>query len=166
MTRDLAIDLGTANILVCRPGEGIVFNEPTVVALDGNSGEVLAVGDEAWQMIGGGSRNVLAVRPLRAGSMTEFDITQRMLQVVLRLVADIEERQRQASIDLGEQVVEPLDGTALAEKDVRAHLRTHLADYKVPKAIEIARNLPREDSGKIFKRRLRDPYWQGAGRRI
>ena len=42
----------------------------------------------------------------------------------------------------------------------------HLADYKVPKAIEIARNLPREDSGKIFKRRLRDPYWQKEGRRI
>ena len=86
MARDLAIDLGTANTLVYRSGEGIVFNEPTVVALDGNTGEVLAMGDEAWQMIGGGSRNVLAVRPLRSGSMTEFDITQRMLQVVLRRV--------------------------------------------------------------------------------
>ena len=84
MTRDLAIDLGTANTLVYRPGEGIVFNEPTVVALHANTGEVLAMGDEAWQMIGGGSGNVVAVRPLRAGSMTEFDITQRMLQVVLR----------------------------------------------------------------------------------
>lgn len=41
-----------------------------------------------------------------------------------------------------------------------------LADYKVPKHIEIAQNLPREDSGKIFKRRLRDPYWERAGRRI
>ncbi len=63
-------------------------------------------------------------------------------------------------------VVEPLDGAAVAAADVRAHLRAHLADYKVPRAIEIARDLPREDSGKIFKRRLRDPYWQGAGRRI
>jgi long-chain acyl-CoA synthetase len=63
-------------------------------------------------------------------------------------------------------VVEPLDGTALAAADVRAHLRAHLADYKVPRRIEIARDLPREDSGKIFKRRLREPYWQGAGRRI
>jgi long-chain acyl-CoA synthetase len=49
---------------------------------------------------------------------------------------------------------------------VRAHLRAHLADYKVPRAIEIGRDLPREDSGKIFKRRLRDPYWHMAGRRI
>ena len=63
-------------------------------------------------------------------------------------------------------VVEPLEGAAIAAADVRAHLKAHLADYKVPKAIEIARDLPREDSGKIFKRRLRDPYWQGAGRRI
>jgi long-chain acyl-CoA synthetase len=63
-------------------------------------------------------------------------------------------------------VVEPLDGAALTAADVRAHLEAHLADYKVPKAIDIARDLPREDSGKIFKRRLRDPYWQGAGRRI
>jgi long-chain acyl-CoA synthetase len=63
-------------------------------------------------------------------------------------------------------VVEPADGAALAPDDVRAYLRTHLADYKVPRAIEIGRDLPREDSGKIFKRRLRDPYWQGVGRRI
>jgi long-chain acyl-CoA synthetase len=63
-------------------------------------------------------------------------------------------------------VVEPADGAALAPDDVGVHLRAHLADYKVPRTIEIARNLPREDSGKIFKRRLRDPYWQAAGRRI
>jgi long-chain acyl-CoA synthetase len=63
-------------------------------------------------------------------------------------------------------VVEPAGAAALAADEVRAYLRSHLADYKVPKAIEIARNLPREDSGKIFKRRLRDPYWQKEGRRI
>ena len=49
---------------------------------------------------------------------------------------------------------------------VRAQLKISLADYKVPKHIEIQANLPREDSGKIFKRRLRDPYWERAGRRI
>src|SRR5205085_11406346 len=60
-------------------------------------------------------------------------------------------------------VVEPMDGGAVSADDVRAYLRRHLADYKVPRAIEIGRDLPREDSGKIFKRRLRDPYWQGVG---
>ena len=86
MGRDLAIDLGTANTLVYREGEGIVFNEPTVVAMHGGTGRVLAMGDEAWQMIGGDSGNVIAVRPLRAGTMTEFDMTQRMLEVVMRRV--------------------------------------------------------------------------------
>jgi rod shape-determining protein MreB len=86
MGRDLAIDLGTANTLVYRQDEGIVFNEPTVVAMDQATGRVAAMGDEAWQMIGGRSGNVIAVRPLRHGVMTEFDITQRMLEVVLRRV--------------------------------------------------------------------------------
>jgi len=83
--RDLAIDLGSANTLVYRQGDGIVFDEPTVVALHGN-GEVVAMGEEAWQMLGGDSGNVLAVRPLREGTMTEFDVTQRMLAIVLRRV--------------------------------------------------------------------------------
>nr|MBA3738451.1 rod shape-determining protein [Actinomycetota bacterium] len=67
MGRDLAIDLGSANTLVYRQGDGIVFDEPTVVALHGN-GEVVAMGEEAWQMLGGDSGNVLAVRPLREGT--------------------------------------------------------------------------------------------------
>jgi len=84
MGRDLAIDLGTANTLVYRLGEGIVFQEPTVVALHGGTGEVLAMGEEAWQMIGGDSGHVVAVRPLRGGVMTEYDITQRMIEIVVR----------------------------------------------------------------------------------
>ncbi len=83
---DLAIDLGTANTLVYRQGEGVVFNQPTVVALHGGTGEVVAMGDQAWDLIGGDSGSVLAVRPLRQGVMTEFDITQRMIEVVLRRV--------------------------------------------------------------------------------
>jgi long-chain acyl-CoA synthetase len=63
-------------------------------------------------------------------------------------------------------VVEPQAGVTLDIADVRAQLKTSLADYKVPKYVEIQGQLPREDSGKIFKRRLRDPYWERAGRRI
>ena len=63
-------------------------------------------------------------------------------------------------------VVEPQPGVTLDVADIRARLKTSLADYKVPKHVEIQPNLPREDSGKIFKRRLRDPYWERAGRRI
>ena len=85
-SRDIAIDLGTANTLVYKQGEGIVFNEPTVVAMNASTGAVAAMGEEAWQMIGGRSGNVVAVRPLRHGVMTEFDITQRMIEVILRRV--------------------------------------------------------------------------------
>jgi long-chain acyl-CoA synthetase len=63
-------------------------------------------------------------------------------------------------------VVEPEAGVTLDVADIRAQLKTSLADYKVPKHVEIQTRLPREDSGKIFKRRLRDPYWERAGRRI
>jgi rod shape-determining protein MreB and related proteins len=84
--RDLAIDIGSANTLVYRQGDGIVFDQPTVVAMHAGSGDVVAMGDEAWQLLGGDSGNVLAVRPLREGTMTEIDVTQRMLAVVLRRV--------------------------------------------------------------------------------
>lgn len=86
MARDLAIDLGTANTLVYRQGEGIVFDEPTVVAMNATTGDVEAMGEAAWRMVGGRSGNVVAVRPLRHGVMTEFDITQRMIEFVLRRV--------------------------------------------------------------------------------
>src|SRR5438874_2625570 len=63
-------------------------------------------------------------------------------------------------------VVEPQAGVTLDVADIRAQLKTSLADYKVPKHVEIQTQLPPEESGKIFKRRLRDPYWERAGRRI
>jgi long-chain acyl-CoA synthetase len=57
-------------------------------------------------------------------------------------------------------------GTRRPTDDVKGYLRDHLAKYKVPKVVEFMNELPREDSGKIFKRKLRDPYWEGAGRKI
>lgn len=86
MGRDLAIDLGTANTLVYRQGDGIVFDQPSVVAMDASNGRVEAIGDEAWRMIGGRSGNVVAARPLRHGVMTEFDLTRRMIEAVLRRI--------------------------------------------------------------------------------
>ena len=62
--------------------------------------------------------------------------------------------------------VEPLDGHALSAEDVRGHVRATLASYKTPRIVELTRDLPREDSGKIFKRRLREPYWRGRERAI
>ncbi|WCO67544.1 rod shape-determining protein [Iamia majanohamensis] len=83
MARDLAIDLGTANTLVYARGQGIVLNEPSVIALNQNTGDVLAMGHEAWQMIGRTPGSIVAVRPLRQGAITDFDITQRMIRLLL-----------------------------------------------------------------------------------
>jgi len=63
-------------------------------------------------------------------------------------------------------VIEPASGAVVDLEGVRAELARKLAKYKVPRTIELRANLPREDSGKIFKRRLRDPYWENAKRRI
>ena len=82
MSRDLAIDLGTANTLVYAKGRGIVLNEPTVVALDSRTHDVLAMGSEAWQMIGRTPGYIVAVRPLRQGAITDFDITERMIELL------------------------------------------------------------------------------------
>jgi rod shape-determining protein MreB len=84
MSRDLAIDLGTANTLVYAKGRGIVLNEPTVVALDTRTRDVLSIGEEAWQMIGRTPGYIVAVRPMRQGAITDFDITERMIQMLLR----------------------------------------------------------------------------------
>lgn len=86
MARDLAIDLGTANTLVYARGEGIVLNEPSVIALNSRSGDVLAMGHEAWQMIGRTPSYIVAVRPLRKGAITDFDVTQRMIRLLLQRV--------------------------------------------------------------------------------
>lgn len=86
MARDLAIDLGTANTLVYARGDGIVLNEPSVIALNSRTQDVLAMGHEAWQMIGRTPSYIVAVRPLRKGAITDFEITQEMIRLLLKRV--------------------------------------------------------------------------------
>ena len=81
---DLGIDLGTANTLVFAQGQGVIVQEPSVVALDSQKNLVLAVGDEAKRMIGRTPGNVIAVRPLRDGVIADFDITETMLKYFIR----------------------------------------------------------------------------------
>jgi rod shape-determining protein MreB and related proteins len=84
MARDLAIDLGTANTLVYAKGRGIVLNEPSVIAVNSQSGDVLATGREAWKMIGRTPGYIVAVRPLRQGAITDFGITEKMIRLLLQ----------------------------------------------------------------------------------
>ena len=84
--RDMAVDLGTANTLVYVRGRGIVLNEPSVVAINQNSGGILAVGAEAKKMIGRTPGNIVAVRPLKDGVIADFDTTERMLRYFIQKV--------------------------------------------------------------------------------
>ncbi|MBE3596997.1 MAG: rod shape-determining protein MreB [Hydrogenibacillus sp.] len=81
--KDIGIDLGTANVLVFERGKGVVLDEPSVVAIEQNSGEVLAVGEEARRMVGRTPGNIVAIRPLRDGVIADFDVTEKMLKYFL-----------------------------------------------------------------------------------
>ena len=85
--RDIGIDLGTASVLVYVKGKGIILNEPSVVAIDKNNGKLLKVGEEARQMLGRTPGNIIAIRPLREGVISDYDMTERMLREFIRKVA-------------------------------------------------------------------------------
>lgn len=78
--KDIGIDLGTANVLIHVKGKGIVLNEPSVVAIDRKTNKVLAVGEEARQMVGRTPGNIVAIRPLKDGVIADFDVTEAMLK--------------------------------------------------------------------------------------
>lgn len=77
---DMGIDLGTATVLVYMKGKGIILKEPSVVAIDKNANKVLAVGEEARKMIGRTPGNIVAIRPLRDGVISDYDVTEKMLE--------------------------------------------------------------------------------------
>ena len=84
MTKDVAIDLGTANTLIYVKGKGIVIREPSVVAIDRYSGKIVAVGSEANHMIGRTPDNIMVIRPMKDGVIADFDITQAMIKHFIR----------------------------------------------------------------------------------
>ena len=86
MARDLAIDLGTANTLVYVRGRGVRLNQPTVIAINEHTGDILTMGDEAYAMIGRTPGNIVAVRPLRGGAISDFDTTSRLIRMLLQRV--------------------------------------------------------------------------------
>ena len=86
-SKDIGIDLGTASVLVYVKGKGIVLNEPSVVAMDKNTGKLLKVGTEAQAMLGRTPGNIVAIRPLREGVISDYDMTERMLREFIRKVS-------------------------------------------------------------------------------
>ena len=86
LSKDIGIDLGTANVLIYIKGQGIVLNEPSVVAVSADTKEVLAVGETAHQMLGRTPGKVVAVRPLKDGVIADFELTEAMLNMFLKKV--------------------------------------------------------------------------------
>lgn len=85
-TKDIGIDLGTANILIYVKGQGIVLNEPSVVAIDEDTKKVLAVGSEAHEMLGRTPGKVKAIKPMQDGVIADFDLTEAMLDYFLKKI--------------------------------------------------------------------------------
>jgi rod shape-determining protein MreB len=117
-SRDMGIDLGTASVLVFVKGKGIVLREPSVVALDKDTGRLLKVGTEAQKMLGRTPGNIVAIRPLREGVISDYDMTERMIKeflkkivgfrlskprVVICVPSGITEVEERAVIDAGKQ---------------------------------------------------------------
>ena len=86
-SKDIGIDLGTASVLVYVKGKGVVLREPSVVAMDKNTGKLLKVGAEANAMLGRTPGNIIAMRPLREGVISDYDMTERMLKEFIHKVA-------------------------------------------------------------------------------
>ncbi len=144
LSRDIGIDLGTANTLVYVRGKGIVLREPSVVAIRRDTGSFLAVGEEAKRMIGRTPGNIVAIRPMKDGVIADFDVTQTMLKYF------IAKAYRRRSLFKPQVVVCVPSGVTEVEK--RAVLdATHQAGVREaflieePMAAAIGANLPVEE---------------------
>jgi rod shape-determining protein MreB len=112
-SEDLAIDLGTVNTLIYAPGRGVVLNEPSVVAIHRHTGEVLAVGSEAYKMVGRVPKDAEVFRPVKGGTIENFEATEKMLVAFIRRVQD--DRLKRSHMVIGV----PGSSTTLEQRSVR-----------------------------------------------
>ena len=103
---NIGIDLGTATVLVYIKGQGIVIREPSVVAIDKDSNTILAVGEEARRMLGRTPGNIVAIRPLREGVISNYDVTEKMLQYFIEKAMELLQDGRKAIFLLKIQFLE------------------------------------------------------------
>lgn len=140
MFKDLAIDLGTANTLVYIRGRGIVLNEPTVIALNERTGDVLAMGREAWAMIGRTPGYIVAHRPLRRGAISDFDITERLIKLILQRVG-VRRFSRPRALFCVPSAITEVERRAVEEAALAAGARSALL-LEQPMAAAIGAQLP------------------------
>ncbi len=143
---DLAVDLGTANTLVFVRGEGIVLNEPSVVAIDQPDHSVLAVGREAKAMLGRTPGNIAAIRPLKGGVIADFDVTEKMLHYFITTLHRRRELVRPRVLIGVPSDITKVERRAVRDSAMRAGAREVLL-VETPVAAAIGAGLPIEEPG-------------------
>ncbi len=148
--RDLAIDLGTANTLIYASGQGIVLNEPSVIALNRENGQVLAVGRDAYRMLDQTPGYVVAERPLRRGAISDFNTTERYIRMLMEKVGV---RKRTARVRVLISVptgITPVERRALQDAAMSAGARSAYL-IEEPLAAAIGADLPiQEPTGNLI----------------
>jgi rod shape-determining protein MreB and related proteins len=147
--RGLAIDLGTANTLVWHDARGIVYSEPTVIALNAKTNQVLAVGHEAWKMIGRTPGYIVATRPLRRGAIDDFDVTQRMIRLLFQRVGAARIFPRPTVVVAVPSAITEVERRAVEEASERAGARQCFL-IEEPVAAAIGAGLPIQEPAGNF----------------
>lgn len=143
--RDIGIDLGTANTLVYLKAKGIVINEPSVVAINKDTGEVVAVGTQAKQMLGRTPENIVAIRPLKDGVIADFDVTQVMLRYFINKALEKSGFSRPRVVICVPSGVTDVEKMAIEEATVQAGAREAYL-IEEPMAAAFGANLPVEEA--------------------
>ncbi len=144
-SNDIGIDLGTANTLVYVKDQGIVLREPSVVAINSGTNEVLAVGDDAKRMLGRTPGNIVAIRPLRDGVIADFDVTEAMLRHFIRKVNNNRKRSNPRVVIAMPSGITEVERRAVKESAEQAGAReVHLIEE--PMAAAIGVGLPVQDA--------------------
>ena len=135
-SRDLAIDLGTANTLVSIRGKGIVVNEPSIVALNKTNGEVEAVGREAKEMVGRTPGNIVAIRPMKDGVIADFKVTEKMLTYFIQKSHNRKMLVHPRIVIGVPSEITPVEERAVRDSAYRAHAsEVHLVEQAMVAAI-------------------------------
>ena len=135
-SRDLAIDLGTANTLVSVRGKGIVVNEPSIVAINRTSGDVEAVGKEAKEMVGRTPGNIVAIRPMKDGVIADFKVTEKMLAYFIQKAHNRKMLVHPRIVIGVPSEITPVEERAVRDSAYRAHAsEVHLVEQAMVAAI-------------------------------
>jgi rod shape-determining protein MreB len=143
-SNDMGIDLGTATTLVYIKGEGVVLCEPSVVALNKETGQVIAVGEEAKRMLGRTPGNIIAVRPMKDGVISDFEITEAMLRYFIKKVHRRRVLVRPAMVVAIPSGITEVEKRAVKDSAERAGARS-VDLIEEPKAAAVGAGLPVED---------------------